>query len=139
MASLNKVILIGHIAHDLELKATPSGVSVVSFSIGVNRRFNKEGEQKTDFINIVAWRNTAEFISKYFKKGNAICICGSIQTRSWTDNNGNKRYQTEVVADEASFVEKKSDNGNSEYVPEYSAPSEVPKFEEFSDDDDLPF
>lgn len=139
MASLNKVILIGHMTADPELKATPSGVNVVSFSIGVNRKYSKEGEQKTDFINIVAWRNTAEFISKYFKKGNAICICGSIQTRSWTDNNGNKRYQTEVVADEASFVEKKSDNSNTGYIPEYSAPVEVPKFEEISGDDDLPF
>jgi single-strand DNA-binding protein len=135
MASLNKVILIGHITQDLELKTTPSGVSVCSFSIGVNRRFSKEGEQKTDFINIVAWRNTAEFVAKYFRKGNAICICGSLQTRSWTDNNGNKRYATEVIADEASFVEKKESSTAADDLG-YSA---APKFEEISADDDLPF
>lgn len=138
MASLNKVILIGHLTADPELKATPSGVGVCSFSIGVNRKYSKEGEQKTDFINIVAWRNTAEFVAKYFKKGSAICVCGSLQTRSWTDNNGAKRYATEVLADEVNFVEKKSDNGGS-YVPDYSAPSAAPNFEEVSGDDDLPF
>ena len=137
MASLNKVILIGHMTADPELKQTATGVSVCSFSIGVNRKFTKQGEQQTDFISIVAWRNTAEFIAKYFRKGNAICICGSIQTRSWTDNNGNKRYTTEVIADEASFVEKKGESapGDPEYAPSLSAP----QFEEVSGDDDLPF
>lgn len=134
MASLNKVILIGHMTADPELKTTPSGVSVCSFSIGVNRRFSKEGEQKSDFINIVAWRSTAEFVAKYFKRGSAICICGSIQTRSWTDNNGNKRYATEVVADEASFAESKKESSATaeEYTP-------APQFEEISGNDDLPF
>ena len=137
MASLNKVILIGHMTADPELKQTPSGVSVCSFSIGVNRRFAKDGDQKTDFINIVAWRNTAEFVARYFKKGSAICICGSIQTRSWTGNNGNKRYATEVIADEASFVENKKESSSDDLG--YSAPAEAPKFEELSADDDLPF
>ncbi len=92
MASLNKVILIGHLTADPELKQTPSGVSVTSFSIGVTRRFQRQGEQpQSDFINIVAWRSTAEFITKYFRKGSAICICGSIQTRTWTANDGSKR------------------------------------------------
>jgi single-strand DNA-binding protein len=105
MASLNKVILIGHLTADPELKQTPSGVSVTSFSIGVTRKFARAGEQaQSDFISIVAWRTTAEFITKYFRKGNAICICGSIQTRTWTANDGSKRYITEVVADEATFV-----------------------------------
>jgi single-strand DNA-binding protein len=124
---------------DPELKNTPSGVSVCSFSIGVNRRFSKDSEQKTDFINIVAWRNTAEFVAKYFRKGNAICICGSLQTRTWTDNNGNKRYATEVIADEASFVESKKETAAD--IPEYSptTPAAAPKFEEISVDDDLPF
>lgn len=138
MASLNKVILIGHLTADPELKATPSGVGVCSFSIGVNRKYSKEGEQKTDFINIVAWRNTAEFVAKYFKKGSAICVCGSLQTRSWTDNNGAKRYATEVLADEVNFVEKKSDNSGNDFT-QYSAPSAAPNFEEVSGDDDFPF
>ena len=151
MASLNKVILIGHLTADPELKATPSGVGVCSFSIGVNRKYSKEGEQKTDFINIVAWRNTAEFVAKYFKKGSAICVCGSLQTRSWTDNQGQKRYATEVVADEACFVDAKSESpvsGGSQgaYVPDnYGTPAfssqqaGAPKFEELSDDEELPF
>ena len=143
MASLNKVILIGHMTADPELKQTPNGVSVCSFSIGVSRRYTKAGEQaQSDFINIVAWRTTAEFIARYFRKGSAICICGSLQTRTWTDNNGNKRYATEVVADEASFVERKSDSPrNDDYqAPSFGAPiSETPKFEEIAGDDDLPF
>ena len=142
MASLNKVILIGHLTADPELKQTPSGVSVTSFSIGVTRRFQRQGEQpQSDFINIVAWRSTAEFITKYFRKGSAICICGSIQTRSWTANDGSKRYTTEVVADEASFVERKSEGRSEEYpAPAFSTGEvEAPKFEEVSGDDDLPF
>ena len=141
MASLNKVILIGHLTADVELKQTPSGVSVCSFSIGVNRKYTKEGEQpQSDFINIVAWRNTAEFIAKYFRKGNAICICGSLQTRSWTANDGSKRYATEVVADEATFVERKSERVDDYQAPAFGASaSPAPKFEEVSGDDDLPF
>jgi single-strand DNA-binding protein len=107
MASLNKVILIGHMTADPELKQSTSGVSVCSFSIGVSRRYTKGEQQQTDFITIVAWRQQAEFVSKYFNKGQAICVCGSLQTRKWTDNNGNKRYATEVIADEVSFVECK--------------------------------
>lgn len=141
MASLNKVILIGHLTADPELKQTQSGVSVTSFSIGVTRRFQRAGEQpQSDFINIVAWRNTAEFITKYFRKGSAICICGSIQTRSWTAQDGSKRYATEVVADEASFVEKKSETAARSDVPSFaSGEVEAPKFEEISGDEDLPF
>ena len=107
MASLNKVILIGHMTANPELKQSTSGVSVCSFSIGVSRRYTKGEQQQTDFITIVAWRQQAEFVCKYFKKGQAICVCGSLQTRSWTDNRNNKRYATEVVADEVSFVERK--------------------------------
>lgn len=113
MASLNKVILIGHITANAELKKTPNGVSTCSFSIGVSRKYAKEGEQtQSDFFNIVAWRTTAEFVTKHFKKGDAICICGSLQTRSWTAQDGNKRYATEVVADEVGFVEKKKTEEN---------------------------
>ncbi len=134
MASLNKVVLIGHMTADAELKQTPSGVSVCSFSIGVNRRYTKAGEPPhSDFISIVAWRSTAEFITKYFRKGDAICICGQIQTRSWTASDGSKRYATEVIADEASFVERRR-----EEEPAYGSKA-APAFEELTPDDDLPF
>ena len=105
MASFNKVILIGNMTADPELKQTQTGTSVCSFSIAVNRRFSKnEQGQTVDFINIVAWRQSADFVCRYFKKGNPILICGQLQTRTWTDNQGQKRYATEVVADEVSFV-----------------------------------
>ena len=144
MASLNKVILIGHMTADPELKQTPSGVSVCSFSIGVSRRYTKAGEQaQSDFIIIVAWRQQAEFVARYFRKGSAICICGSLQTRSWDAKDGSKRYTTEVVADEISFVERKSDSprANDDFAtPSYqSGMTETPKFEEIAGDDDLPF
>lgn len=149
MASLNKVILIGHLTADPELKQTQSGIAVTSFSIGVTRRFARNGEQSTsDFINIVAWRQQAEFVTKYFHKGNAICIVGSLQTRNYVDQQGNKRYVTEVVADEISFVEKKSDAPGAhqyepigETTPAFSndAANAAPNFEEVADDDDLPF
>lgn len=146
MASFNKVILIGNLCADPELKTTQNGVSVTSFRLAVGRRkVAKDAEPQTDFINIVAWRNTAEFICKYFQKGKAILIVGSIQTRSWDDQNGQERYATEVVADEAQFIEKKSEgeprqfpsqNANSQNSP-YSV--QAVAFEEMSADDDCPF
>ena len=116
MASLNKVILMGNITADLELKTTQSGISVIQFSIGVGRRLSKEQQNdpnaiKSDFINIVAWRNTAEFISKYFSKGKSIVVVGSLQVRSYTAQDGSKRYVTEVVADEVTFGAGASENG----------------------------
>ena len=148
MADLNKVMLIGRLTSDPELKQTPSGVSVTSFSIAVNRRFNKSAEsQQADFINIVAWRQSAEFITRYFKKGRSILIIGSLQTRTWQDQQGQKRYSTEVVVDEVQFVDNKpqeNTQGSSNYTPDsYSAPSfssdNAPNFEELTDEDDLPF
>ena len=140
--NLNKVILGGRLTADVELKQTPNGVSVCSFSLAVNRKYQAEGQQQTDFINCVAWRNTAEFISKYFRKGSSLCVVGQIQTRSWTDNNGQKRFATEVIVDEAMFVDSKSDGGQAPsggYIPDaYTAPA-VPNFEEQNVDDDLPF
>lgn len=142
--NLNKVILGGRLTADVELKSTQSGVSVCSFTLAVNRRYGNE--QQTDFINCQAWRQTAEFISKYFKKGSALCIVGSIQTRSWNDQNGSKRFATEVVADEAMFVDGKNDaeqaqtaQGGQAYIPDaYKAPQG--KFEPVDDSDDsLPF
>ena len=144
MASFNKVILIGNLTADPELKQTQNGISVTSFSIAVSRRFsskNTENAQQADFINIVAWRNTAEFITKYFQKGKSILIVGSLQTRTWTDQNGQKRYITEVVADEAQFVEKKGEGAQASGAapaPYGASPKDV-AFEEMSTDDDLPF
>lgn len=139
--AFNKVILIGNLCANPELKQTPSGASVCSFSIAVNRRRSKEGNTETDFINIVAWRTTAEFIARYFKKGQAILVCGQIQTRSWTDNSGVKRYATEVVADEVSFVGSKEGATGAKNEPQAQSYASVatPNFEEISSDEDLPF
>ena len=152
MASFNKVILIGNMTADPELKQTASGVSVCSFTIAVNRRFAKadQGQQNVDFLNIVTWRQQAEFVSRYFKKGTPILVCGQLQTRSWNDNQGQKRYATEVVADEVSFVAPASQNAapgaptGIAYTPDAygtpaynSAPSA--SFEEIPTDGDLPF
>ena len=151
MASFNKVILVGNMTADPELKQTTGGVSVCSFSIAVNRRFAKpeQGQQNVDFINIVTWRQSAEFVSRYFKKGNPILICGQLQTRTWNDNQGQKRYATEVVADEVSFVASAAQTaagvpgGAPAYTPEaYGAPSfstGSANFEELPSDGDLPF
>ena len=143
--NINKVILGGRLTADPELKETQSGVPVCSFSIAVNRKVAKDQEQKADFINCTAWRNTAEFIQKYFRKGSSLCIVGNIQTRSWDDKNGNKRYATEVVVDEAMFVDSKNDAGQggtsnpNTYIPEaYNAPTS-PDFKPVDDDKDLPF
>ncbi len=145
MASFNKVILIGNLVEDPELKQTPNGVPVTNFRIAVSRRFqNKEGQQEADFINIVCWRQSAEFVKRYFNKGKSILVCGSLQSRTWTDNNNQKRYTLEVVADEVSFVERKSDSqpmggGQMSAPAPYSSASEGISFEEMSTDDDLPF
>ena len=142
--NLNKVILGGRITADLELKQTQSGIATIQFSIAVNRRFTAKGaddNQNTDFINVRAWRQTAEFISRFFKKGSSICVIGSIQTRNWTDQQGVKHYATDVVADEAYFVESKGDNvpgGAFGDAPAFQT-QQAPKFEEISGDDDLPF
>lgn len=137
--ALNKAILMGNLTADPELKTTPSGVSVTNFTIAVQRRFAKEGQQTADFINVVAWRQTAEFISKYFAKGKPILVCGEIQTRDFTDNNGNKRYVTEVVADEVSFVGGKNDSAEqSNTAPAFQTGAPA-QFEDVTDDDNLPF
>lgn len=147
MASFNKVILIGNLTQDPEFKKTPSGVSVTSFSIAVGRRFAKEGDaQQADFINIVCWRSTAEFVAQYFAKGKPILVCGSLQSRSWTDQNGQKRYTVEVVADEVSFVERKTDSQprtQGTFYGEAPARQEagIPEasFVEVPSEEDLPF
>ena len=135
--NFNKVILGGRIAREPELKQTPNGVQVATFSIAVNRKVSS-GEPKADFINCVAWRNTAEFICKYFPKGSVICIVGNLQTRTWEDNNGNKRFATEVIVEEASFVDSKSDAPTQNA---FTAPTEATTtdFVEVGDEDPLPF
>lgn len=136
---MNNVSLIGRLTADPELRRTQSGLATTRFSIAVDRRFAKQGEERqTDFINIVAWRQTAEFICKYFTKGQRIALTGSIQTGSYTANDGTKRYTFDVVADSVEFTEKKQQNGN------YGNNSNIninpaDDLAEFPDDEDLPF
>lgn len=143
--NLNKAILAGRLTADVELKQTPSGVSVCRFNLAVNRRYQKDKEQTADFISCVAWRQTAEFISKYFKKGSSLCVTGTIQTGSFTDNQGNKRFTTEILVDEAMFVDGKNDaqqaenTGGGTYIPDAYKEPQTPNFEAVGAEDDLPF
>lgn len=143
--SCNKTFLGGRLTNSPELKQTQSGVPVCSFSIAVNRKAKQGDEQKADFFNVTAWRGTAEFVHKYFRKGSSIFVVGQIQNRSWTDQNGQKRYATDVIADEVLFVDGKNDAQGAEaappdnYIPDaYKAP-ETANFEPVSGSDDLPF
>ena len=138
--NLNKVILGGRLIADPELKTTQSGISVLSFTIAVSRRKTKDGEQMSDFITCVAWKERAELISKYFRKGSCICVVGEIQVRKWQDSDGNNRYATEVLVSEVNFVDSKNESQSepASYMPDaYTAPAAG--FEEISRDDDLPF
>ena len=149
--NLNKVILGGRLTADPELKQTPNGTPVVTFSIAVNRRFQSKenAQQQTDFFNVTAWRATAEFVSRYFRKGSSICVIGSLQNRTWTDPQGAKRYATDIVADEIQFVDSRGDGSMGAqpqggytpdaYAPSYASMGSAPKFEEIKTDDDLPF
>ena len=150
---LNKAIIMGRLVRDPELRTTPSGVPVCSFTVAVDRSFVKQGEERqADFITCVAWRSTAEFVSKWFTKGRMINVVGSIQTRSWDDADGKKRYATDLVADEVNFCgDKRPDgSGGGNYPPPPSdsdapgAPksADIPHSEGFmaiDADDDLPF
>ena len=120
--NFNKVILGGRLTADPELRQNPSGIAVTSFSIAVNRRYSKNAsEQQTDFFNVVAWRQNAEFISRYFRKGSSICVVGTIQNRSWTDQQGQKRYATDIIVDEAHFVDSKGEgSAMGGYTPDSS-------------------
>lgn len=139
---LNCVTLMGRLVADPELKTTTSGKSVATFRIAVDRSFAKQGEQRqADFITIVCWEGTANFVSRYFSKGSMIAIQGRIQTRSYEDNNGNKRTAFEVVATEVSFC-----GGKNETSPGQAAAPATPTyqpvpadFEGIGNDDDLPF
>ena len=141
---LNKVILMGRFTRDPELRSTPQGVSTCAFSIAVDRNFVRQGEErKADFINCVAWRQTAEFISKYFKKGSMVALEGSIQTRSWDDTDGKKRYATEVIVSQVYFAESKRDAQSDAIGSDSYASNDFGSLPDpispMGTDDDLPF
>ena len=122
---LNKIILMGRLTRDPELRRTQSGTAVTSFSLAVDRDFKSQnGEKETDFIDIVAWRATAEFVSKYFTKGRMAVVEGRLQLRDWTDKDGNKRRSAEVVADNVYFGDSKRDaEAGGYHAPAYGAPA----------------
>ena len=148
---MNSICLMGRLTGDPELKTTQSGVSVTSFSVAVDRAYrSKDQERQTDFINCVAWRNTAEFISRYFRKGQRIALQGSLQSRKYTANDGSQRTVFEVVVDNAFFCESKGGNaagapGYDSQVPQYSeakpafSTANTGDFEEILTDEELPF
>lgn len=130
---LNKVIVMGRLVRDPELRRTNSGTAVASFTIACDRDFKTDGgEREADFIECVAWRNTAEFVSKYFTKGRMAVVSGRLQTRNWTDKEGNKRKATEIVAESVYFGDSKR-----EELQSYAAPQE--SFAELPDDGEIPF
>lgn len=127
---MNKVSLIGRLTKDVEVRYTQSNTAVASFTLAVNRRFVKEGEERqTDFISTIAWGKTAEFISKYFKKGQQVSLVGRIQTRNYEDDQGKKHYITEVVAEEVYFADSKKEETN----------ASDDRFVTIEEDEDLPF
>ncbi len=147
---LNCAIIMGRLTADPELRTTPNGISVTSFSVAVDRSYQKAGaERQTDFINVVAWRQTAEFVSRYFHKGSMIAVQGSIQTRNYEDRNGNKRTAVEIVADNVSFCGSKAESGTGAAPVAQATPAApaAPAFstagaDDFSSmdvDDELPF
>lgn len=143
---MNKVILMGRLTKDVEIRQTPNNLSVARFTIAVNRRFVKDGGQQADFINCIAWRKTGEFIARYFQKGSMIAIVGSIQTRSWDGNDGKKQYATEVIVDEAYFTGSKSVSGTKGNDTDFSDSSIDDLNSQYGDDfatigdeEDLPF
>lgn len=138
---LNKAILVGRLTKDPELRSTASGISVVSFTVAITRSYARQGEERqTDFINCVAFRNTADFISRYFAKGNMIAVDGSIQTRTWDDQEGKRHWVTEVMVNEAHFVESKKDSAAASGGAPLGGGAALPmEFGPDATDDDLPF
>lgn len=142
---INSTVLMGRLTYEPELRSTPNGISVIRFQIACKRQFQSKREEcKADFIDIIAWRQTAEFISRYFHKGSMIAIEGSIQTELFTDKDGNKRKSVQVVANNVSFCGSKAENNSDSDSPFHQpAPSyaeaDNSDFEEIADDDDLPF
>ena len=128
--SMNTVCLVGRLTRDPELRYTPgAGTAVCNFTLAVDRRFKSEGQPEADFINIVAWAKSAEFTGKYFVKGLQVSVVGRIQTRTWEDGDGKKRYATEVVAEQLGFADAKREGQPSQQQPN----------NEVVDDDDIPF
>ena len=148
---MNVVILQGRLTRDPEVRyaQNENQTAIARYTLAVDRYRKGDGESEADFISCVAWRQTAEFISRYFRKGSSLCITGSIQTRNWLDQQGQKRYTTEVVVDEAMFVDSRSENQQrtaaapatgGQYAPEaYATPGAVENFDVIKGDDDLPF
>lgn len=159
--NFNKVILGGRLTADPELKTTPSGISVCSFCVAINRDYKgPDGKYQADFINVTAWRGTAEFVSRYFRKASSICVVGSIQTRTWVDQAGQKRFGVDIVAEEARFVDALKDapealrleqeedvgdeipvDGQKAKAPPraFSTPGARKEFDKLGDEEDLPF
>ncbi len=142
---LNYAIIMGRLVADPELRQTQSGISVTSFTVAVDRSFVKQGEERqADFIDVVAWRQTAEFVTRYFQKGSMIAVHGSIQTGTYEDKNGNKRKRVEIIADNVSFCGSKSEStGNTQRLDNAQAPSfsngNVSDFNVDEESDELPF
>lgn len=131
---LNRIIVMGRMTRDPELRRTNSGTAVASFTVAVDRDFKSQsGEKETDFIDVVAWRNTAEFVSKYFSKGRMAVVEGHLQIRDWTDKDGNKRRTAEIVADSVYFGDSKRDGGDTAQNEPQGG------FSEIEDNGDLPF
>lgn len=131
---LNRIIVMGRMTRDPELRRTNSGNAVTSFTVAVDRDFKSQsGEKETDFIDVMAWRNTAEFVSKYFSKGRMAVVEGRLQLRDWTDKDGNKRRRAEIVADSVYFGDSKRDGGDAAQSEQQGG------FSEIEDDGDFPF
>lgn len=155
--NLNKVIIAGYLTQDPELRQTQSGKSVVTFTVAVNRSVKNDDNtyrQETDFIDCQAWDKRAEFLSRNFRKGSAVCVLGGIRKRSWTDSSGTKRYATEVLCEDILFAGVKSAQegeearggvhtpqtpSNAPAEPDFSAPAAQPNFTELNTNEDLPF
>ena len=142
---LNKVFIMGRLTRDPELRHTQAGTAVSSFTLAVERDFKDKqtGETATDFIDVVAWRGTAEFVSRFFSKGRMAVVVGSLQIRDWTDKDGNKRRSAEVIAESVYFGDSRKDGDGGAYAPSaapasgsYSAPSGGDQFAELTDDDE---
>ena len=137
---MNKVILVGRLARDPELRATQTGATVTSFTVACDRNFGKDNERQADFINCVAWNKTAEFVNQYFKKGMRIALDGRIQTRSYDDQKGNKRYITEVIAEGVEFAQSKNEGGGQAVPANIEPNADVSGFIPLDEEDlDFPF
>ena len=139
---LNRIILMGRLTRDPELRRTQSGTAVTSFTLAVDRDFkSQDGEKATDFIDVVAWRNTAEFVSKYFTKGRMAIVEGRLQIRDWTDQNGNKRKAAEVITDNVNFGDSKYSGSSTVQQDSFDSQNDSVSqdFAEIGEDDDLPF